>query len=253
MSSKNIDIQHTIVTDDYTVEIPEDFFQQTEEYVIVKFDDNTKKRVQLHDYTAMYSLPGLYETVIYDVLKCNSHCVLTENIKCLVGKKDFRVIELGAGNGVFAEELKNNIHVDYLMGIDINPAAKKAEMRDRPELYVDYLISDIALLKKSTIKTIREKRFDLLVIPSALALAHIPVKSLSKIIDMLPENAYFVFNLKKKIVPDFFIKCPESDRFLFKAAEINGQVKNIHHEEYIHRYNFSGEPYYYVCFIYKKI
>ena len=253
MSSKSIDIQHRIITDDYTVEIPEDYFQQTEEYVIVNFEDNTKKQVKLHDYTTMYSVPGLYETVIYDVLKCNSHCLLTEHIKFLGGKKKIRVIELGAGNGVFAEELKNNTHVDYIMGVDINPIAKKAAMRDRPELYDDYLISDIALLKESTIKTIREKKFDFLVIPSALALAHIPVKSLSKIIDMLPKNAHFVFNLKRKIVSDFFVKCPESGCFLFKEDEINDQVKNVHHEEYIHRYNFSGEPYYYMCFIYKKI
>ena len=53
----------------------------------------------------------------------------------------------------FCRRPLDNIGVDSIMGIDILPEAKKATFRDRPEIYDDYLVTNLAdMPKKHKIK-----------------------------------------------------------------------------------------------------
>ena len=58
---------------DYKVKYPEKECQldQDEESITLVSEGRTEK-IRLHDYEKLYSIPGLYEAVIYEQLQCNS-------------------------------------------------------------------------------------------------------------------------------------------------------------------------------------
>ena len=54
--------------------------KQDEEWILVEVDDEWKK-LRLHDYADFYSIPGLYERVVYDTLQCQSPAVVAQLLK----------------------------------------------------------------------------------------------------------------------------------------------------------------------------
>ena len=46
-------------------------FDQDEEWCEVRLEDSWR-RIRFHDYDEVYSIPGLYEQIFYDELKCDS-------------------------------------------------------------------------------------------------------------------------------------------------------------------------------------
>lgn len=93
-------------------------------------------KISFHDYGKIYSIPGLYEQIFYDRLRCSSPTVVTEELYKAVNltKENFtelRVLDFGAGNGIMGEEL-TRYGISRLVGIDIEPEAEKALIRDRP-------------------------------------------------------------------------------------------------------------------------
>jgi predicted TPR repeat methyltransferase len=54
-----------------------------------------------------------------------------------------RVLDLGAGTGVVGELLRG-LGFDELIGLDALPAARAACRRDRPGVYGEYLVGDLA-------------------------------------------------------------------------------------------------------------
>ena len=69
---------------------------QDEEWVTIVTRDSTKK-IRLHDYEEFYEIPGLYEKVIYDKLKCDSDRVICELLNNEIEKflLDKGVIKVG--------------------------------------------------------------------------------------------------------------------------------------------------------------
>ena len=45
---------------------------QDEVYFFLTEDDGTKLKIRFHDYDTIYKIPGLYEQVFYDRLRCIS-------------------------------------------------------------------------------------------------------------------------------------------------------------------------------------
>ncbi|HSG31903.1 MAG TPA: class I SAM-dependent methyltransferase [Thermodesulfobacteriota bacterium] len=62
---------------------------------------------------------------------------------------DITVLDMGAGNGIVAEELVN-LGLDDVIGVDIIEEAKQAAFRDRPEVYSDYIFDDLTLPDQTT-------------------------------------------------------------------------------------------------------
>ena len=46
-------------------------FTQDEEWCVVRVNDEWRE-IRLHDYDELFAVPGLYEHLIYDILKCDS-------------------------------------------------------------------------------------------------------------------------------------------------------------------------------------
>jgi len=63
----------------YKIRYPEKdcILDQDEEWVTIITKGRIEK-ISLHDYEKIYEFPGLYEKVVYDKLKCDSHRVICE-------------------------------------------------------------------------------------------------------------------------------------------------------------------------------
>ena len=111
-----------------------------------------QRKIRFHDYDEIYQVPGLYEQVFYDRLKCTSPVKVATILESAVRQSqdnftELRVLDLGAGNGMMGEELKKH-GVSRLIGVDIIPEAYEATVRDRPGLYDAYYVEDLRLLMK---------------------------------------------------------------------------------------------------------
>ena len=118
---------------------------QDREWCVVEVAGRWKK-IRFHDYEEIYAIPGLYETLFYDVLNCSSPTKIREMLqRCLqdarVAPGDLRVLDLGAGNGMVGEELVR-LGVRRMVGVDIIQAAAAATRRDRQNVYDDYFVLD---------------------------------------------------------------------------------------------------------------
>ena len=123
---------------------------QDEAYFYVVESNDEKRKIRFHDYDKIYEIPGLYEQVFYDRLKCNSPLKVAEILKSAIDQSnenfsELRVLDLGAGNGLMGEALKK-YGVSRLLGVDIIPEAQMAAERDRPHLYDAYYVADFCNL-----------------------------------------------------------------------------------------------------------
>jgi hypothetical protein len=80
---------------------------QDAEWCVVRVDGRWRQ-IRFHDYDQLYSVPGLYEKVIYDVLRCDSPHVVRNLLEAELADAaapadELRVLDLGAGNGMVGE------------------------------------------------------------------------------------------------------------------------------------------------------
>ncbi len=93
-------------------------------------DTNNRRKIHFHDYDEIYKIPGLYEQLFYEQLKCQSPNKVSEILRSLVAQSeenfsDLRVLDLGAGNGMMGAALKK-YGISRLVGVDIIPEAHLA-------------------------------------------------------------------------------------------------------------------------------
>ncbi len=85
-------------------------------------DGESREKIRLHDYDRIYEVPGLYEQVVYERLKCKSPATVVDVLYSVSQSNrrfnEMRVLDLGAGNGMVGEELKKK-GVSRLVGVDI--------------------------------------------------------------------------------------------------------------------------------------
>jgi hypothetical protein len=108
--------------------------------------------LRLHEYERLYSLPGVYEQIVQERLGCASPAKIASLLAEAAdaagwARADVRVIDVAAGNGVSGEALAaEGLGGRGLYGTDIVPAARTAALRDRPNLYGEYLTLDLLSL-----------------------------------------------------------------------------------------------------------
>src|SRR5690625_1587338 len=131
------------------------------------------RKMRFHDYNEIYQVPGLYEQLFYDRLKCTSPSKVASILRAAVDQKssynftELRILDLGAGNGMMGEELKKQ-GVSRFVGVDIIPEAYEATVRDRPGLYDAYYIEDFCNLDKEKREEISSWQLDCMVSVAAL-------------------------------------------------------------------------------------
>jgi predicted TPR repeat methyltransferase len=109
--------------------------------------------ILFHNYDEVFDIPGLYETLFYDTLDCCSPSYVVNLLEDVANEWDaelsnFRVLDVGAGNGMVGDELRNR-GASKVVGVDIIEEAKEATLRDRPGVYDDYRVADLTNLPKT--------------------------------------------------------------------------------------------------------
>ncbi|MGH3844400.1 MAG: methyltransferase, partial [Pseudonocardiaceae bacterium] len=136
-------VPETATRVDFEVLFPEvgEDLDQDEEWCEILVD-RERKRIRFHDYHEIYDVPGLYERLFYDKLKCESPRVIRRLLAQVLAESGtepggLRVLDVGAGNGMVGEELRG-LRVGAVYGIDIIEEAAAAAHRDRPGVYERY-------------------------------------------------------------------------------------------------------------------
>lgn len=213
-----------------------------------------RRRFRFHDYADIYRVPGLYELLFYEHLKCCSPSRVVGLLREAMedaneDPETLRVLDVGAGNGMVGDELAA-AGAEHLVGIDIVPEAKLSTRRDRPGLYDDYLITDLTDLPERHEERLRRHHFNGLTCVAALGFGDIPAQAFLKALDMVAQDGWMAFNIKED-----FLHETDTTGFCELVHELNrSRVTQIQAlRRYRHRNNMNGAPLHYVAVVARKL
>jgi len=225
---------------------------QDEEFFEIE-EDGERRRIRCHDYGEIYSVPGLYERIFADVLSCRSPEVVVNLLEeTLVredqGPKELRVFDLGAGNGMVAEEL-DEIGADSIVGVDLLEEAKEAAERDRPGLYDDYRALDLTAIDEGTRAELESHDFNCLTCVAALGFGDIPAAAFRAAYDLVAPGGWVAFNIKET-----FLDASDNTGFSRFIRELifSEYLDVFHLERYRHRLSMEGLPLFYYALVGRK-
>lgn len=228
-------------------------FSQSEAYFYL-VEDGEEVKLRFHDYDRIYDRPGLYEQIFYERLKCTSPDKVGEILRSALatGEENFsalRVLDLGAGNGIMGEVLKND-GVARLIGADIIKEAKEAADRDRPGVYDEYYVADFTNLSDEEREELRGWSFNCLTSVAALGFGDIPPKAFFEAMSLVREGGWVAFNIKET----FLDRSDDSGFSRFIRELISSEYMDVFHlERYRHRYSMEGVPLYYYALVARKM
>lgn len=216
-------------------------------------EKNGRERIRLHDYGRIYEVPGLYEQVVYDRLKCQSPARVSEVLNYSVSQSDqrftaLRVLDLGAGNGMAGEELAHR-GVARLVGVDIIAEARAATERDHPGIYDAFYVCDLTDINDEMRDELRSWSLDCLVSVAALGFGDIPAPAFLEAFNTVNENGWVAFNVKES-----FLDRSDTSGFsrLIRELIFSEYLDLYHLERYQHRLSIEGDPLYYFALGAKK-
>jgi hypothetical protein len=246
-----------LINDKWAVILPREHkeeLDQDEEFLTLKSAEE-ERRLRFHDYDKIYEIPGLYEYVFYEELECCSPDTISGLLNTVIKRKnidpkELRDLDVGAGNGMAAEALQQQLGIDKHLGIDINPEAKMAAERDRSGIYQDYLAADLTDLTEDEKKRIREFNPNLMLCVAALGFGDIPGLAFVNGYNFVENGGLIAFNIR-----DVFLdKSNRSSEFanLIHRAIDEGIITVEEQITYRHRYALNGDELHYVGMIATK-
>ena len=226
---------------------------QDEEWCEVQIN-GADRHIRFHDYSDIFEIPGLYEELFYDRLKCCSPSYIANLLESVVREygestDEFVVLDVGAGNGMVGDELQRH-GVRSIVGIDIIPEARDAASRDRPDVYDDYRVTDLTDLPEAEEECLRRTEANCLTTVAALGFGDIPPLAFAKALDMIATPGWLAFNLKES-----FLREQDTSGFsgLVRRLNRDGYIQTLCYRRYQHRISISGDQLYYVAVIAKKL
>jgi SAM-dependent methyltransferase len=232
------------------VEFPGDeSLEQDHEWCRVTVDGKTRD-IRFHDYDEIYSIPGLYEFLFYERLRCCSPEVVCSQLEEELDAEgrdpaDLRVLDLGAGNGMVGEKLAE-MGVRSIVGIDLLPEAAAAAERDRPGVYDAYHVCDLTELSDDLRAQLRERRFNSLVTVAALGFGDIPPLAFAEAFNLVADGGFVAFNIKEHFLDDG--DSTGFNRLIGRVLE-TGIVEQRAEKVYTHRLATNGDELNYVAIV----
>jgi SAM-dependent methyltransferase len=228
---------------------PPVFLGQDREWCVVEVGGRWRK-IRFHDYDEIYAIPGLYETLFDDVLKCNSPGTIREMLqRCIhearVAPGDLRVLDLGAGNGMVGEELAK-LGVRRMVAVDIIRAAAHAARRDRQEVYDDYFVLDMAAISNRDLLRFESLKLNCLTCVAALGFGDIPPVAFANAYNLIGQGGWIAFNIKSDFLGS---EDPCGFAGLIRRMIDEGVMSIRTGQEYEHRLATNGEPLVYTAFV----
>ncbi|MBN1943177.1 MAG: methyltransferase domain-containing protein [Phycisphaerae bacterium] len=217
--------------------------------------DGEKKTVRFHDYDEVYKVPGFYEGLFYELLQCSSPSRVAALLDDVLedfedSSEELRVLDVGAGNGIVGDEFLAR-GVERIVGVDIIPEARQAADRDRPDVYDDYVVTDLTNLPERHEESLRKQNFNCLATVAALGFGDIPPKAFLKALDLLVTPSWLAFNIKETFLETGSDGTGFSD--LVKHLNRDGVIQIQAYRRYCHRVNVAGEPLHYVAVVARKL
>lgn len=237
------------------VEFPnvEDTLSQDKEFCTVTMD-GVSKVVRFHDYHEVYAIPGLYERIFYQELECCSPKAVCSLLQEELDKEgilpsELKVFEIGAGNGMVAEELKI-MGVSQIVGSDIIMEAKIAAFRDRPNVYTEYFTIDLTEIPADVEEQITKFPYNAMVSVAALGFDDIPPQAYAKGFNFVKNGGWIAFNIKNDFINE------KADAIGFKRMLQRMQQEGIFEvcakKEYRHRLSITQDPLPYYAIVGRK-
>lgn len=231
---------------------PGDALEQDEEWVVVHTTKGWRK-IRLHDYGDVYAVPGLYERWVYDIFGCASPAkireLLARGLKLAgVAADSLRVLDLGAGNGCVAEELRE-LGVESFVGVDIYEEAAAAADRDRPGLYDEYIVGDLTSLPAKDDALLARRKPNCLTCVAALGFGDIPPEVFAAAYNAIAKDGWVAFTIKAD-----FLDPGDKSGFstLIRRMMAEGALELVERESYVHRVSTDGQDLIYEAFIGRK-
>ena len=225
---------------------------QDEEFFEIE-EDGRRRRLRCHDYGEIYSVPGLYERIFSEVLSCRSPQVVVDLLDETLDRHDedpgdLCAFDLGAGNGMVAEELAR-IGAEEIVGVDLLEEAKEAAERDRPGLYDAYHALNLTDLDPGVRVELEERGFNCLTCVAALGFGDLPPDAFRAAYDLVAPGGWIAFNIR-----DAFLENGDASGFsgLLERMFDSGELIEHARHRYRHRVSVSGEPLHYVAVIAQK-
>jgi SAM-dependent methyltransferase len=248
------------MTEKFRIEFPKisahDYDQDEEYFFLVEPDHlkgNRKRKILFHEYAEIYKIEGLYEQLFYERLKCSSPKKVLEALRYSISQvrenlTELRVLDLGAGNGMMGEQLREH-GVARLVGADIIPEAREANNRDRPVVYDGYYVADFCNLTLAQKEDLKEWSFNCLTTVAALGFGDIPAEAFTEAFNILKSEGWIAFNIKET-----FLDKSDISGFSVAIRElIFSEYLDIYYlERYQHRLSMEGKPLYYFAIAGRK-
>ncbi len=252
MPIDNADLAQDIETQ-YPIRFPKEQFEQNEEWFEYE-DAGSWKRLKIHDYAEIFKVPGLYEDLVYTTLRCTSPTRITRMLDQVLEDwpdepSDLRVLDLGAGNGIVAEELRNR-GVEHIVGVDLLPEAALAAERDRPDVYEQYLATDLCNMSESDRTRLQNANLNCLCTVAALGFGDIPPRAFAVALNQISSPGWVAMAIK-----DSFLSADDGSGFsrLIRAMMSDGILEVQSQFRYCHRVSLAGEKLFYVGLIARKL
>lgn len=202
--------------------------------------------VHLHDYPRIYAVPGLYEHVVQERLRCRSPQVAVEGFlraatRLAMDPSSMTVLDIGSGTGLVGE-LAHDGGVARVIGVDSLAEARVACLRDRPGVYADYLIGDLGSRSETLPAQLGQYAFDGLISAGAFGGTHAPPAALINALSVLPVGAPVAITIDERWMdrsdPDGFGAAIE------RLVE-RGELVLMERQRFQHRITTTGEPIFY--------
>jgi SAM-dependent methyltransferase len=240
---------------DFEVLLPEagQDLGQDEEWCEVLVDGE-RRRVRFHDYHEIYAIPGFYERLFYDRLKCESPRVIRRLLAQVLAERgtepgELRVLDVGAGNGIVGGELRE-LGAGAVYGIDIIEEAAAAAHRDRPGVYEWYLVADLTDLASDERDTLADASLNTMTTVAALGFDDMPPHAFAVAYNLISTPGLVAFTIKE----DFVVKRGLNGfSSLIRRMFDEEVMRPLAKERYRHRLSVKGEPLYYVAFAAEKV
>jgi hypothetical protein len=216
------------------------------EYVGLQNASAREEVIHLHDYEHIYGVPGLYEHIVQRLLRCRSPQIATDGMAHALGRlglepAEIVLLDLGAGTGIVGE-LANRLGVLTIVGVDALEAARAASLRDRPRIYRDYLIGDLAAPTPELLASLRHHRPTALISAGAFGGTHAPPAAFLNALALLPTGAPVVFTIDER-----WMKTDGPGGFRAPISRLlgSGRLRLLRRSRFQHRLSTTGTPIYY--------
>lgn len=228
--------------------------QQDEEIFEAREPGGEWTTFRLHDYAEIFRRPGLYEKLIYDHLQCRSPWRVAGLLRHVLddwemSMSDLRVLDLGAGNGIVGDHLRE-LGVKHLAAADILPEARLAAERDYPDAYEEYFVEDFTALPEEDRQRLRAFRFNALITVAALGFGDIPPRAYAEAFNAVSNDGWIALSIKET-----FLR-PARDQSGF-AAFMSRLIEDdifelVAWQRHHHRLSIAGKPLFYVALVGRK-